>query len=481
MGATKTVNKRWAMYAGPVAATAMGLTLYFAAKLEPAACWTAFVMTWCAVWWIFEPIPIPATSIIPFAVFPLVGVMDHKEVAASYGHHMVMLFIGGFMIAQALEKSGAHRRMAIGMVRAVGGIGGKRLVLGFMLANAMLSMWISNTACILMLLPVALAVLEQVEDKKALAVPLLLGLAYAGSVGGMGTIIGTPPNPLFISNYEQAIANLPNAEARVISFGKWMVITLPGIILMFPLIWIWLTRGMGKPKPVKLPELGPWRTEEVRVLIVFAITALAWTFRREPFGGWSGLLVEGSQNKFIGDGTVALVAALVMFIFPNGHGGKLLNWEYAKRIPWGLLVMIGAGMTISEAFRTSGLGDAVGNCMIGVSDWHPFIMIAVVTFATGYLTNLIPNTAMAALLMPLLSSVALAAKIDPAVLMMPAVLATSCSFMMPVATMPNAIVYGSGYVTVKKMASEGFFVNLFTAAIITLLYYFLLPLFGFNM
>ena len=407
--------------------------------------------------------------------------MTYKEAAAGYGHHMVMLFIGGFMIAQALEKSGAHRRLAIGMVRAVGGVGGKRLVLGFMLANAMLSMWISNTACMLMLLPVAMAVLEQLEDRKALAIPLLLGMAYAGSIGGMGTIIGTPPNPIFISNYEQVIANLPDGQTRVISFGKWILITWPGIFLMFPLVWIWLTRRMEKARPVELPRLGPWRTEEVRVLVIFAITALAWSFRREPFGGWSGLLVRGSHNKFIGDDTVALAAALVLFIFPNGHGGRLLEWEYAKRIPWGLLVMIGAGMTISNAFRVSGLGEAVANCMAGVSDWHPFFMIAVVVFATGYLTNLIPNTAMAALIMPLLGSVALAAKIDPAVLMMPAVLAASCAFMMPVATMPNAIVYASGYVTVKQMASEGFFVNLFTAAIITVLYYFLLPMFGFSM
>ncbi len=469
------------MCGGPLAGAVMWLTLYFAAGLQPTACWTAAVMAWCAVWWVFEPIAIPATSLIPFAILPLAGVMTYKEAAAGYGHHMVMLFMGGFMIAQALEKSGAHRRLAIGMVRAVGGVGGKRLVLGFMLANAMLSMWISNTACILMLLPVAMAVLEQVEDRKTLAIPLLLGMAYAGSIGGMGTIIGTPPNPIFISNYEQTIANLPDAETRVISFGKWILISWPGIFLMFPLVWIWLTRRMEKAKPVELPKLGPWRTEEVRVLVIFAITALAWSFRREPFGGWSGLLVGGSQNKFIGDDTVALAAALVLFIFPNGHGGRLLEWEYAKKIPWGLLVMIGAGMTISNAFRASGLADAVANCMTHVSDWHPFLMIAVVVFATGYLTNLIPNTAMAALIMPLLGSVALAAKIDPAVLMMPAVLAASCAFMLPVATMPNAIVYASGYITVKQMVSEGFFVNLFTAAIITVLYYFLLPMFGFSM
>lgn len=468
-----TTQKTIAMYVGPIAGVVIGLILHYVAKLELPACYTVFVMTWCAVWWIFEPVSIPATSLIPFAFFPLFGVLTYKEVAAGYGHHMVLLFIGAFMVARALEKSGAHRQLAIGMVTLVGGVGGRRLVLGFMLANAALSMWVSNTACMLMLLPVALAVLEQVEDKKALAIPLLLGLAYAGSVGGMGTPVGTPPNVIFMGVYE-------GTAGSYISFLKWMLIALPGIVIMFPLIWMWLTRGMGEAKAVELPKLGPWRTEEIRVLVIFLITALAWVFRKEPFGGWSGLIGD-PDNKFIGDSTVALVAALVLFIFPNGHGGRLLNWETAKKIPWGLLLMIGAGMTISNAFQTSGLSEAVGNCLRNLEHWHPLTMIAIITFSSGFLTNLIPNAAMAALLMPLLASVAFAAKIDPAVLMLPAVLATSCSFMLPVGTMPNAIVYGSGYVTVKKMASEGFFVNLFTAVIITLVYYLLLPIFGFSM
>lgn len=460
-------NKNWAMFAGPLAAAVMGLALYFAAGLKPSACWTAAITTWCGVWWIFEPISIPATSILPFALFPLVGVMNHKQVASGYGHSIVLLFMGGFMIAQALEKSGAHRRLAIGMVRAVGGKGGRRLVLGFMIAASVLSMWISNTATTLMLLPVATAVLEQLEEKQrqTLAVPLMLGLAYAASLGGMGTPIGTPPNVLFMGIWEQT-------SGWEMSFLEWMKISVPVLVVMFPVIWLWLSRKLGRSEMVELPELGPWRTEERRVLIAFTLTASAWIFRKEPFGGWSALI----NAPGAGDSTVALIAVMAMFVWPNGHGSRLLDWKTAKKIPWGLLLMFGAGMTIARAFDASGLSESIGNVLTGLRSWHPLAMIAILCLAIGFLTNVTSNTAMAALLLPLLAAAAKAADINPAMMMIPAVLSTSCAFMLPVGTPPNAIVYGSGYISVRTMVREGFIVTLLGAVTVTIICYLLVPI-----
>jgi sodium-dependent dicarboxylate transporter 2/3/5 len=445
----------------------MGLVLYKYAGLSPAACWTAAITTWCGLWWIFEPVSIPATSILPFALFPLVGVMDEKQVAAGYGHNIVLLFMGGFMIAQALEKSGAHKRLAIIMVHAVGGKGGRRLVLGFMLASSVLSMWISNTATTLMLLPVAMAVLEQLDEgqRRLLAIPLMLGLAYAASIGGMGTPIGTPPNVLFMGIWQQT-------SGRQMSFLEWMKIAVPVLAVMFPIIWLWLSRKLGKSQAVILPELGPWRSEERRVLIAFTLTAAAWIFRTEPKGGWSGLI--GAAGA--GDSTVALVAVLALFVWPNGHGGRLLDWNTAKKIPWGILLMFGAGMTIAKAFDASGLSESIGNVLTGLKSWHPLTMMLLICIIIGLLTNVTSNTAMAALLLPLLAAAAKAADINPAMMMLPATLSTSCAFMLPVGTPPNAIVYGSGFITVKDMVREGFLVTLLGSIVVTLICYLLIPL-----
>lgn len=466
MDLEKKSNNNWAMYAGPLVAAVMWLSLS-RTGLNSSACWVAAITTWCGVWWIFEPVSIPATSIVPFALFPLVGVLNHKQVAAGYGHSMVLLFAGGFMIAQGLEKSGAHRRLAIGMVRAVGGKGGRRLVLGFMLAAATLSMWITNTATTMMLLPVAMAVLEQLEekDRQTLAVPLMLGLAYAASIGGMGTPIGTPPNVIFMGFYNEF-------TGKDISFLGWMKIALPVVVIMFPVIWLWLCRKLGKAKTVELPVLGPWRTEERRVLIVFLLTALAWILRKEPLGGWSGLL----GAKGAGDSTVALAAVMVLFICPNGHGGRLLNWQAASKIPWGLLLMVGAGMTLAKAFATSGLSEAIGNSVVYLKTWPVLVMTAVLSISVGFLTNVTSNTAMAALLMPLLAAASAAAGINPTVLMIPAVLSVSFAFMLPIGTPPNAIVYGSGYISVRTMVREGFIITLLGTWAVTIVCYLLLPI-----
>jgi sodium-dependent dicarboxylate transporter 2/3/5 len=444
------------------AAFVWALCCYFWDLPEPA-CWTAAISTLCAVWWIFEPIPIPATSLVPFAAFPLTGVLTHTEVAASYGHHLVLLFMGGFILSLGMEKSGAHRRIALIMVRAVGGRGGRRMVLGFMLASAFLSMWISNTATTLMLLPIVLAILAQAEDR-SLAVPLLLGVAYAASIGGLGTPIGSPPNLVAIAVFEEN-------TGQTLHFAEWMGFGLPVLILFLPLAWLWLTRGLRGSREIQLPELGPWRTAEVRVLTVFAITALLWMTRTQPNGGWNAAVealwsFEGS-GTLIGDSTVALLMAVVMFLVSDGKGGRLMDWDTAVRLPWGILLLFGGGLALAKAFTASGLSGAIGDVMQGLTTWHVLGLILVTCTLTTFLTEVTSNTATANVLMPVLAATAVAADIDPKLLMVPAALSCSCAFMLPVATPPNAIVFSTAHIKIRTMVREGLVLNLVGIIVVT--------------
>jgi len=433
-----------------------------AAGLPAGAVATAAVTGWCVAWWVSEPVPIPATSMIPFAALPLLGVLSHKEVASAYGHTLILLLMGGFILSTAMAKSGAHRRLAVGIVGAVGG-GGRWLVLGFMLAAALCSMWISNTATTLMLLPVAAAALEQAD--RELEVPLLLGLAYAASVGGLGTPVGTPPNVIFMGIYKEA-------TGQDIAFLDWMQIGVPAVIILLPVIWLWLTRGLSETPAPKLPTLPAWTAAERRVLAVFVVTALLWVFRSAPLGGWAGLL--GTPG--VGDSTIALGAAAAMFALPDGAGGRLLDWETAERIPWGLLLLFGGGIAIARAFDASGLSAAIGDGLValGVTEWPALLMIGLLCLGVTFLTEVTSNTATTTLLMPVLAAAGIAAGIDPAVLMIPAALSASCAFMLPVATAPNAIVFGTGRVSVSQMAQTGLVLNLVGAVALTLLCWMLL-------
>jgi sodium-dependent dicarboxylate transporter 2/3/5 len=441
---------------GVIAAIAAGLVCWLIFDLPRPATMTAAVTALCALWWVFEPLPIPATSLIPFAAFPLLGVLDHKRVATAYGHHVILLLMGGFMLSVAIEKSGLHRRMALGMVRLTGGAG-RRLVLGFMIASWACSMWISNTATTLMLLPVVLAVIQSQDDGE-LAVPLLLGIAYAASIGGMATPIGTPPNAIFMAIYEKHTGN-------EVSFLEWMRIGVPAAAVLLPIAWLWLTRSVPAGEPARLPHPGPWSAAERRVLIVFALTAAAWIFRAAPMGGWSELLGIGEA----GDSTVALAAVLVLFLVPDGEDGQLLDWETARSIPWGLLILFGGGIAISLAFKDSGLSAAMGQALGQLANWPLFAMIGVICVSVTFLTEVTSNTASTNLLMPVLASAAAAAAVEPRLLMVPAALSASCAFMLPVATAPNAIVHGSGYVTTSRMAREGIVLNLAIALALTVI------------
>ncbi len=436
--------------------------MWFSDGGSSAACITLGITAWVVIWWMFEPIPIPATSLLPLALLPLFGVLDAREVGAAYGHPLVLLLMGGFLLATALEKSGAHRRVALTMVRAFGSNSARRLVFGFMAASAVLSMWISNTATVLMLLPVAIAVIEGAKDER-LATPLLLGIAYGASIGGMGTPIGTPPNVVFMGVYEETIG-------QSISFSQWMLWALPVVVVLLPLAGLWVTRKLRHHGDYQLPAVGAWRTAEKRVFMVFSLTALFWITRSEPFGGWTTWLGLPYSN----DAIVAFLGVVALFLIPDGEGDRLLDWETANKIPWGMLILFGAGISIATAFINSGLSTTIGERLEQLSTLPLLLMIAVICLSITFLTEVTSNTATTTLLMPILAAAALGTNTDPKLFMIPAALSASCAFMLPVATPPNVITFSSGRFSVKTMAKEGFAVNLMGVLVISSLTYLLL-------
>lgn len=465
--------KHLTLWLGPLAAIAVGYAVG-SSEIGPAAGWAAGVAVLCAIWWVVEPIPIPATSLIPMAVFPLVGVVSAKQVGQAYGHPLILLLLGGFILSTALEKSGVHRRLALGMIRLCG-IGpssanetpvvtGRRLVIGFMAASASISMWVSNAATTLMLLPIAGAVLQQSRDPR-LRVALLLGIAYSASVGGVATPIGTPPNLICLQAYTELTGEEP-------TFVQWMSWGLPVALVMIPVIAAWLTRGLGKPADFDLPKAGPWRSAEVRTLAVFVVTALLWVTRRGPFGGWSGWLELPAAN----DASVALLAVVVMCMIPSGEPPeeadgstpRLLDWQTARCIPWGMLLLFSGGMVLAAAFNQSGLSFALGGALGQLAALPTPILIGGLCLTVTFLTEMTSNTATTALLMPLLGAIAKAAELEPSLLMFPAAVSASFAFMLPVATVPNAAVYGAG-ISTREMAREGFVLNLLGVVVVTVL------------
>ena len=451
-------KETWILICGPLLAIAIAFGMHLSGW-GAKACWTTGVVMLCVVWWIFEPIPIPATSIIPLVVFPLVGVLPKEEVAKAYGNDLILLMLGGFMISAAMAHSGTHRRLALELVRLIGGTSSRRIVFGFMCACALLSMWISNSATALMMLPLAIAVIDQSPDKK-LAVPLLFAIAYGCNIGGIGTPIGTPPNLVFMKEYQDFTGN-------AVSFTQWMSWGLPVVAIMLPLAFFWLTRNLNYVGELTMPQVGAWRPEEKRVLIIFGLTVLAWVTRIEPFGGWSTWLdLPGAT-----DATVALTAVVCLFLVSNGRGGKLLDWDTAVKVPWGILILFAAGITIAQAFMESGLSRFVADKLAVLADLHPLIIVATIALTVTFLTEATSNTATAILLMPILAAAGVAAEVDPALLMVPAAMSASCAFMLPVATPPNAIVFGTGRISVAHMAREGLVLNMIGAMVITLVCY----------
>jgi len=442
---------------------------------------TALLM---AVWWLTEAIPLAATALVPLVLFPAFGILPSREVAAAYGDHVIFLFLGGFLIALAVEESGLHRRVALATVAALGD-NPRRVVLGFMAATAGLSMWISNTAATMLMLPIAVSVLGQADQaggyqpqkpKEGFGVALLLGIAYAASIGGVATLIGTPPNIAFKAQFEQQFADHPP-----ISFFQWMVLALPLTIVFLAIAWLLLTRWVfplssapfSKGRSVateQLRSLGRMTKAERRVAVIFVVTALLWIFREPVAGfGWSPLL--GYEKGAVTDGAVAILMAILCFMIPSGteSGRPLLLWTAARRIPWGLLLLFGGGLALAAGMTETGLDVYLGQRMAVVLAAIPQLgQMAVVAFGMTWLTELTSNTASVNMICPILAGTSKQLGCSPLLLMLPATLAASCAFMLPVATPPNAIVYGSGRLRIADMIKAGFWLNLIGVILVVL-------------
>ena len=465
-------KKNLAMPLGPLLGFFVGLISVYQG-LDIIAGITLWITIWTATWWVFEAVPIPVASLVPLSMLPLFGVLSSKQVAQAYGHKLVLLLLGGFLLSRAMEKSGAHRRIALKMVSLCGGGGGKSLILGFMIASAGLSMWISNTATTLMMLPMVIAVLDGAEDKK-IRVPLLLGVAFAANVGGIGTPIGTPPNMVMIGYYE-------TIKGVEISFLEWMKVGVPISITMVVLIWLWLSRNLKTKSRVPLPSPGVWRKEEKRTMVVFFFTALAWMTRSAPFGGWKSFFGFISENDVglynilanANDASVAFIAVIILFCTPSGNkkNEKLLDWETANKIPWGLIILVGSGICLGTAISESGLSEQAAKLLTGIDKLKTVFVILCVALLVTFLTEITSNTATTVILMPILGAVSTASGIEPTLLLIPAAISASCAFMLPVATMPNAVVYGTGEFSIKRMVKEGFALNLVGSLVVTTICY----------
>jgi len=449
---------RTAIAWGPLAGLALGYAMSQSGWSYEASA-TAGLTLLTAAWWIFEPIPIPATSLIPLGLFPLLGLLPASEVARAYGDPLILLLVGGAILSKAMEKSEAHRRVALGMIRLIGGGSSRRVVLGFMAASGLLSMWLSNTATCFMLLPVVMAVLGRAQDPR-LATPLLLGVAYAASIGGMATPVGTTPNVIFMRVYEET-------TKTPVTFVEWMRYGLPVVLIFVPIAGLWLTRSLRSGGGIEIPHPGAWTPAERRVLVIFGLTALAWVTLDAPWGGWSAWLGLPGANL----ASVALLSCVVLFAFPDGRGGKLLDWDSAVRIHWGVFILFAGGIAIARAFAESGISEALGAALSGLADLHPLVIILVVSTLVTFLTEVTSNTATSTLLMPILAATAVGAELEPRLLMMPAALSASCAFMLPVATAPNAIVFSVDRLKIQEMAREGFVLNWIGVVVISSLVY----------
>lgn len=431
----------------------------------------AAVAVLMAVWWISEAIPIPATALLPVVLFPLLGIMPAAAATAGYANHLIYLFMGGFMIAVCMERWNLHRRIALKIIRRMG-TAPARLVLGFMLATALLSMWISNTATAMMMVTIGLAVLKQLLPEgqcegSPLAGALMLGIAYAASIGGVATLIGTPPNAVLAGV-------LDRHYGLDLGFGEWLLFALPLSVLMLALTWLYLTRLAFRLNHLQLAEsdshvreqlaaLGPMSRAERRVGAVFALVALAWVSR--GFLDWPALAL-------VRDSTIAVAGALALFVIPAGEGrARLLDWSTAVRIPWDIIILFGGGFALANGFSETGLTTWLAE-QLRVLDGLPVaLVILCVGLLVIFLTELTSNTATASLLLPVLGALSQALQLSPLLLMVTATLCASFAFMLPVATPPNAIVFGSHCLSIAQMARVGFWLNILGVLLISAFVY----------
>jgi sodium-dependent dicarboxylate transporter 2/3/5 len=485
-GARSSKIQQFALFIAPL----ISLLIILFADLDPEnkkVTYTFAIAFLMAIWWITEAIPLAVTALIPVALFPLFGVVDGKTISSMYFNHLIFLFIGGFLMAFAMERWNLHRRIALRILLFFG-ISPGRILLGFMLATSFLSMWMSNTATAMMMVPIALSIIIKLEEslgKKKMgkySIGLLLGIAYSASVGGIATLVGTPPNLSFAR-----IVSIIFPEMTEISFADWFIYAIPVTVLLFIVTWI-LLYLMYKPKSswenIQLDDfrkeytaLGKAKMEEKIVLILFIILAFLWIFRSgfsiQSFvvPGWSKLFKTPS---YINDGTVAICIALLLFIIPSKSkkGQRLMNWETANKIPWNIVLLFGGGFALAQGFVDSGLSVWFGERLAGLANVEPIVLTLANVTMMSLLTELTSNVATTEMILPILAGLSTAIEINPLLLMIPATLASSLAFMLPVATPPNAIIFGTNRITIKDMVRTGFLLNITGIIIATLVMYF---------
>ena len=462
---------------------------------------TALLM---AIWWISEAIPIPVTALLPIVLFPALELMPTTKVTLNYGHHLIFLFLGGFIIALTIERWNLHKRIALSIISVIG-TNQRYIIFGFMIATAFLSMWISNTATTMMMIPIGLAVISQIKESEEndlfkkgnnnFALALMLAIAYSASIGGIATIIGTPPNVVFVGILK---SNFPAAPE--ITFFQWMMFAFPFSVVFLPLAWLYLVyiaapldRTNEKMNvesiTAQLKALGPMSTAEKSTLAVFLLTGLLWLLRSDinlgsvSIPGWANLL--GLEN-YVHDSTVAIAMSVLTFIIPSGEKKDekpvfLMEWTWAKRVPWGILLLFGGGFALASGFQDSGLTLWLGE-QLKTFHFLPLVMIILLISAMAvFTTEFASNTATASALLPVVAGLAVALEINPLILMIPATISCSTAFMLPVSTPPNAIVFGSGYIRIKDMVKIGIGLNIIGLILVLILMYILaVPVFDIN-
>lgn len=440
------------------------------------------------IWWFSETIPVYATAFVPLALFPLLTDISAAQLATSYGHSLVLLLLAGFFIAKGIEEQQLHKRIALSIIRKVG-TGKRQILLGFMIAAAFLSMWLANIIIVLLMLPIAIAIIEKEElisKDRRFGFSLLLGIAYASSIGGTGSLIGTPPNLVLVATLDKLYPAAPE-----ISFLSWMLIGLPLILILLPILWWYMVKyykieGELEGGKAQLDEaftaLGPMKLGEKKALAIFILTAIGWLWRKDipidefVLPGWSTLLGVGDT---VNDSTVGMIGALLMFIVKDGAAKPLLNWSQAQKIPWGPLMLIGGGLALATGLKVSGLVAYIGASLSFIGSLPVLLIIIFIVVFMLFFTEVNSNTATATLFLPLLAAIAVGNQINPLLFVVPATFACSFAFMLPIATGPNMVIFGSERLSISEMAKCGLGLNLICIVVLTaLLYFLIIPMWG---
>lgn len=446
-------------------------------SMNMAAYQVLCVTAWIAVWWITEAIPIAVTALLPIVLFPLTGALSLSATTASFGHKYIFLYLGGFLLAISIEKWNLHKRIALNIINLIGS-NINTIILGFMVATAFMSMWISNTATSVMMLPMGMAVVsqfnrkdnEKTSDGLFFGKALMLAIAYSASIGGFASLIGSPPNLVLAGVLEETYG-------VKITFMQWMKVGLPISAVLMVICWIYLTRFAfkfeqkefpGGRKEIKsmLTQLGKMSSEEKIVLAVFAITATLWMTRS---------LIE-NLVPVIDDTIIAMIAGISLFIIPAKNNTRIIDWSECAQIPWGIILLFGGGMALAEGFSETGLAQWIALQMTQMQGLHLIVLILVLVASVNFLTEITSNLATTAMLLPVLAPMAFAFNLHPFMIMVAVTISASCAFMLPVATPPNAVVFGSGYLRIPDMIRAGIWMNLISIIIITLFAYYLLPI-----